>query len=701
MSGGGGKGSNTSTVSPPPEVMENYRKVMDRASTLAGTPLTQYQGPMVAPFTPDQQSGFGAVRNAQGSYQPYFNSAMGNLDQATQNLLSGVPQWGGNTVQQYMDPYLEQVFNKVPQFSGAEVSKYMDPYLQNVVESTRANMQQNNARQQQDVIGNAISKGAWGGDRAGIAQAELARLQKLSDDQTIGNLYSQGYGQALNQFNQQQGLQAGLLGQGYQGATGQLNQQQQLQYGANAQQANNRLNAAGQYAGLGNAAFGNNLAGAQALLNSGQMQQQQAQNYLNVPYQQFQAEQQYPWQTTNYLSQLATGVGGQMGQQSSTPSPSMLSQLGGLGLAGYGLFGGGASAGATAAGLAGASAAVNPALAGAMTAGKLFGLFNRGGRVNYMGKQISDGLLNGYADGGVIDIFAPEDQTIDLVQNGGVYDLPENIPDVSSTFVPPPPPVKGVPDRMAPTTQAPQPSPEQAQGMMGMLSKGGADPKMAMIQAGLAMAAGQSPNALTNIAQGGLVGMGALAQQREEARLNRRLEQQESYQNRNLDLAAQKLERDAEQFAQEMGFKEKELGVRERYYQSKGNASPKPKAPTFKTRGDLRARLETDYPGMIDGGDADPKLISAIEAAFMENYRVNGGDVEDAYEQAIEYVTGGQGLKDTGSFGSTEWEAPLDTPGRPSPKTSKKTDSPPMEGARKAPDGNWYVEKDGKYYEVK
>jgi hypothetical protein len=34
------------------------------------------------------------------------------------------------------------------------------------------------------------------------------------------------------------------------------------------------------------------------------------------------------------------------------------------------------------------------------------------------------------------------------------------------------------------------------------------------------------------------------------------------------------------------------------------------------------------------------------------------------------------------------------------PTAEPPTDAPPMEGARKAPDGNWYVEKDGKFFKV-
>jgi len=733
MSGGGGKGGNTSSSGPPPEVMENYQKVMDRASSLAGTPLTQYQGPTVAPFTGDQNAAFSTLRNANNSWSPYFQQAGDALQGAQGNLLNGVQQFGGQTVDQYMQPWQQQVMDKVPQFSGQAVQQYMDPYLDQVVNATRANMQQNNSRQQQDVIGDAISKGAWGGDRAGIAQAELARLQGLSDNQTIGNLYSQGYGQALGQFNNQQQLNSGLLSQGYQGATGQLNNQQQLQYGANAQRANNQLSAANQYAGLGNSQLNNTLAAAQAQLGAGNMQQGLAQSYLNVPYQQFQQQQAYPWQATQYLGNMAMGTGGQSGTTSTQPSPSMLSQLGGLGLTGYGMFGGGlgglGAAGAlgTAAGTLGAASSLGSAagLAGlalsdrrakkniekvgeknginvydyeykgspirqrGVMAQEVEGIpgavkevnglkmvdygklpMNTGGRINYRGKQITDGLM-GYAPGGgvdgdILDIFAPEDtelnQPYEMAQNDqGVYQLPENIPDTSSTFVPLPPPVKSMPAGLPSSElkpqpqQAPQPSPEQGEGLMAMLSKGGADPKMAMIAAGLSMAAGQSPNAITNIAQGGLGGLQYLANSREEALKRENMEGDSAARNRQIDLQAKQLEQAAEQFSTLLPLKERELDIKADYYKNRGTGT-KIKPTTYKTRKDLKARLEEDFPSIE--GNIDKNLMKSIESNFNETYRGNGGDFEDAYEMAVDAATSGKGLKDTGFALGTEYTVP-------------------------------------------
>jgi hypothetical protein len=129
------------------------------------------------------------------------------------------------------------------------------------------------------------------------------------------------------------------------------------------------------------------------MLTAGGTQQQQAQNELNVPYESYLAAQAYPFQTTNYLANIAESTGGLSGgtSTSTSPGPSVLSQAAGLGMAGIGGYSllnsagllGGAGDGTAAmeaamgAGIAGSDAAAGAA---GTTAG-LFSLASRGGRI--------------------------------------------------------------------------------------------------------------------------------------------------------------------------------------------------------------------------------------------------------------------------------------------------------------------------------
>lgn len=334
--GGGGGGTNTvtQTANPPAEVMQAYQTALNSAQTASSQPLQQYGGPFIAGFTPDQTSAFNNISGLQGVADPYINQAAGLIGQSTQPLWSGVQQFSPEAVQQYQNPYTQQV-----------------------VQSTLANIQQNNALQQNQLKGNAISQGAWGGDRAGLASAELSRNQDLATNQTLAQLNSQGYQQGLQEFNTQQ----------------------QSQLGAN--QANAYLAQQGAF-GLGNLgqeALSTGLGQAAAQLQTGTQQQQQGQNILNVPYQQFMQQQAYPFQTAQYFANIAEGLGGGMGGSSATtsPGPSTLSQVAGAGASGLGLLG-----------MSGAFSGVNAA-SGAATAGWLgdaLGLaswipWKKGGRV--------------------------------------------------------------------------------------------------------------------------------------------------------------------------------------------------------------------------------------------------------------------------------------------------------------------------------
>lgn len=285
--GGGGTNTVTQQSSPPPEVMEQYRLLMERANQVADLPLNFYGGQQIAGFTPDQEAGFDMLRGSSALATPYFNMA-------------------GNYLQQGAAPI---------NMSASAMAPYMDPYMDQVVNSTMANITENNRRQQQDLIGNAVAKGAWGSDRAGIAQAELARQQNLATNQAIGGLRSQGFQQGVQNYLNTEQANRLLAMQGAQGAMG-----------------------------LGSASQQSAMQEAAARMQSGAMQQQLAQAILGVPYSNFMQEQGYPFQTTGWLSGISTGLGSGMGGTSSStqPGPSALSQaigtaagLGSLGYLGY------------------------------------------------------------------------------------------------------------------------------------------------------------------------------------------------------------------------------------------------------------------------------------------------------------------------------------------------------------------------------
>lgn len=292
----GSKGSNTTTQSqtnaPNPAAMAAYNAILDRAMGVANTPYQAYGGELTAGINQQQQAGVSGINQNAGFASPFISEAAGFARQGAAPI------------------------------SAADIARYQDPYTQQVVNATQAQFNNQNAQQQSVLLGNAAAKGALGGDRVGVAQANLSGQQSLAQSPIIAGLYSQGYGQALSaaQRQQQQATQsAGMMG---------------------------NLGVAGQQAGL---------AGSQAMLGAGTMQQQTEQDRLNALYQQYQIQQAFPYQQTQWLAGVGTGVGSQMGGTSTgtstQPGPNPWSQALGLGLTAAGAFFGGpagASAGATA-----------------------------------------------------------------------------------------------------------------------------------------------------------------------------------------------------------------------------------------------------------------------------------------------------------------------------------------------------------------
>lgn len=229
---------------------------------------------MTAGLTGTENQGIANTNAAQGIYQPYFNQAQGLINQGT------------------------QAYTPTP-FSAGAVQQYESPYTQDVINSTLANINQENGKQQSQLQGNAIASGAWGGDRADLARNDLARQQSLATGQTIAGLENQNYSQALGQYNQANttGLQAA---------------------GLNSQSA---LSGAGLTGALGTNAQQNALTGANAQLQAGALEQGTNQDALTAQYQQFVNQQQYPFTTTQWLSNIDTGLGSQMGGTSTSTAP--------------------------------------------------------------------------------------------------------------------------------------------------------------------------------------------------------------------------------------------------------------------------------------------------------------------------------------------------------------------------------------------
>ena len=224
--------------------------------------------------------------------RPYAQSTLAKGEALTDINQNPYQQYGGNRIAGFSPMQMRSFQGAANMDAGPRgfqenVGGYMSPYMQNVVDVEKRgairDYQVGNTMQQAQ----ATQAGAFGGGREAIQRAE--RERGLMG--TLGGIQARGaqsaFDQASNQFRQ--GIQQGV-------AVNQL----QNQYG-------------------------------------GQMQQQ-AQRPLDMAYQDFQNQKNYPYQQLGFMSDLVRGM--PLGQQSTRSMyqapPSGLQTLGALGLGAYG-----------------------------------------------------------------------------------------------------------------------------------------------------------------------------------------------------------------------------------------------------------------------------------------------------------------------------------------------------------------------------
>lgn len=217
------------------------------------------------------------------------------------------------------------------QFGGNEAQQYMNPYMQNVVD-----IQQREAQRQADIAGTqrgaqAVKSGAFGGSRQAIMDAEAARNLALQKGDIQAQGLNQSFQQAQQQFNADQArrMQAQQLGE------------QSRQYGAGLgmQGLQTGLQAAGQLGALGGQEFQQGLDINKLQSAYGGMEQAQRQRGLDVGYQDFLNQQNYPYKQLGFMSDLLRGTptGSSSVTQMYQPEGSALGQIAGIGTGIYGL----------------------------------------------------------------------------------------------------------------------------------------------------------------------------------------------------------------------------------------------------------------------------------------------------------------------------------------------------------------------------
>jgi len=250
-----------------------------KANAIAAEPYQSYDYPRVASFSPLQQKSFEVGQTAAGAYKPYLGEAgqafqaagSGSSLGAASPFLAQSALRTPDVISDYMNPYTNQVVNRIGDLSKRQMSENIIPAIQ-----------------QQFIAG-----GTFGGSRSGEALGRATRDLGESTMAQQTQALQQGYSQAAAQASADQArmLQAGQL-------TGALS----------AQDLNRQIALGQQYSDLAKQAQGMGLTEASALEAIGGQQQAQAQRNLDLLYEDFLRQRDYPRQNIAFLNQAIRGL---------------------------------------------------------------------------------------------------------------------------------------------------------------------------------------------------------------------------------------------------------------------------------------------------------------------------------------------------------------------------------------------------------
>ena len=240
-------------------------------------------------------------------YIPYTGPRLAGLSQIEKDAIARAQQQTGIAGTQVGQAYTAATAAGAP-IGSTDIQRYMDPYMTNVADIAAREARRQSAMEQQGISSQAAQVGAFGGSRQAVLEAERQRNLQ----QGIGDIYAQA---------QQQAFQTAL-------GAAQQERQQQLQSALGMSTTAAQQQAAQQ-------------AETQQLMGLGGLERQMQQLGLDVGYQTFQEERDYPKTQLGFYSNILRGVpyGTTTTTIGTTPQPSFFSQAAGLGISALGAAG--------------------------------------------------------------------------------------------------------------------------------------------------------------------------------------------------------------------------------------------------------------------------------------------------------------------------------------------------------------------------
>ena len=264
----------------PEYITQPHERAITAAEELATTPYQPFPGPRVAGVSEDTLAGSQGIRERQGI---------------------GVGQ---------IYPAYSTTMGTTGAITEAERNQYMNPYLSAVGGQTEREMLRGHQQQQVATEAAATRAGAYGGARHGVVESEANR----NYSRNVGDMWERVHATG---FDAAQKAAQGTRTISQRGAA-----------------------TAGQLAGQGqNMAYQD----LQSRMGVGQLQEQRAQQNLDIGYQDYLRQQDYPWQQLSNLGGVLSGApysttltSNQTNVSPGQPTTGFFQQAAGLGISAIG-----------------------------------------------------------------------------------------------------------------------------------------------------------------------------------------------------------------------------------------------------------------------------------------------------------------------------------------------------------------------------
>lgn len=339
MSGGGGSTNSNTTVtnqSIPKEFFPYFHRVLTRGEALSNEDYIPYSGQRLATTAPDTNQSYGMIRGIAANGMPMTSGA----SEYTADLADEAGRAGAGGPYQFS----QFDYSGPGTFTGQAVGQYMSPYMQQVVDSQKRSALEDYQMANEARNAQAIQAGAFGGSRFAVqkALAERDLLSRTNQIQSEG--LQKSYEDAQRMFEQDRAARMAVE----QARAAELSRVQSGQSAENQSYANLTLERAKAQASLAEQASileqrarAGDIQAAQLLEAVGKAQQAQQQSGLDLSYQDFLRQLNYPM---DRLTQYATLLHGsplanatQTTQTTQTPYNPIQQALG-MGISALGLY---------------------------------------------------------------------------------------------------------------------------------------------------------------------------------------------------------------------------------------------------------------------------------------------------------------------------------------------------------------------------